>query len=176
MAFCREDEVEALLAALSSSDEDEPLNDSSPVVSLTKVYPVTHDTTEEISASSFASTQGETKEETKEETKTSAATSHPAHHSPGPPPVPSAPPPSHGSTLARPLSIPLSANSISVDAANEGKKENPFNHYQPGDPERQPCKHWRVFGWALGQCADCKEDLGPERLQQETDAAKRVRV
>ena len=176
MAFCREDEVEALLAALSSSDEDEPLNGTSPVVSLTKVYPVTHDTTEEISASSSASTQGETKEETKEETKTSAATSHPAHHSPGPPPGPSAPPPSHGSTLARPLSIPLSANSISVDAANEGKKENPFNHYQPGDPERQPCKHWRVETWKYDQCADCKKDLGPERLQQETDAAQQVRL
>jgi hypothetical protein len=79
-------------------------------------------------------------------------------------------------TLERPSSLPISANSISVAAPAEGKKENPFNHFKEGDPWWQPCRHWRVLGWALGQCADCKEDLGPERLQQETEAAERGRL
>lgn len=61
--------------------------------------------------------------------------------------------------LSRPTSIPLNANTSSIHSMEQFKLDNPFNHFNKQHISWKPCKHYRVFGWKLSQCADCYQEL-----------------
>ena len=75
--------------------------------------------------------------------------------------------------LSRPEHIPLSVFSKSVRLSKEGIERNKYNHHKGDAATRPPCLHERCENWKLDLCADCKADLGPERLAKEQEREKK---
>lgn len=71
----------------------------------------------------------------------------------------------------RPDDVPADFFARSVRLMEEGIELNAYNHFNKDKDTTgatcPPCLHPRVEGWKLSQCADCKADLGQERLDYE---------